>query len=43
MLMYFLCLIAKTNGYYDNVYSKKIFFQKKYVFFWRKDDSIITT
>lgn len=42
--MYFVCLIAKNNGFYDNVYSKKIFFQKKSVLFLlkKKDDSIIT-
>lgn len=29
MLTYFVCLIAKNNGFYDNVYSKKIFFSEE--------------
>lgn len=43
--MYFVCLTAKNNGFYDNVYSKFLFFQKKkYVLLLlKKDDSIITT
>lgn len=35
--MYFVCLIAKNNGFYDNVYSKKFFFRRNLsYFFWKK-------
>ena len=27
--MYFVCLTAKNNGFYDNVYSKILFFSKE--------------